>query len=65
MRQRGVRKRRMYLVNCSIPSNRYPLCLLLRSAENGGLNSIAKIDTTVTVVDAFRFFEEFETIELT
>ena len=34
------------------------------SAENGGLNSIAKIDTTVTVVDAFRFFEEFETIEL-
>ncbi|KAG4426146.1 hypothetical protein IFR04_000612 [Cadophora malorum] len=33
-------------------------------AENGGLNSIAKIDTTVTVVDAFRFFEEFETIEL-
>ncbi|CZT08934.1 hypothetical protein WAI453_001392 [Rhynchosporium graminicola] len=33
-------------------------------AENGGLNSIAKIDTTITVVDAFRFFEEFETIEL-
>ncbi|KAK0129679.1 hypothetical protein ONS96_000242 [Cadophora gregata f. sp. sojae] len=33
-------------------------------ADNGGLNSIAKIDTTVTVVDAFRFFEEFETIEL-
>lgn len=36
----------------------------VNSAENGGLNSIAKIDTTVTVVDAFRFFEEFETIEL-
>ncbi|KFY31681.1 hypothetical protein V493_00898 [Pseudogymnoascus sp. VKM F-4281 (FW-2241)] len=38
--------------------------ILGKLAENGGLNSIAKIDTTVTVVDAFRFFEEFETIEL-
>lgn len=37
---------------------------IVNSAENGGLNSIAKIDTTVTVVDAFRLFEEFETIEL-
>lgn len=38
--------------------------MTVNSAKNGGLNSIAKIDTTVTVVDAFRFFEEFETIEL-
>ncbi|KAH0024396.1 cobW-domain-containing protein, partial [Aureobasidium melanogenum] len=31
---------------------------------NGGLNKVAKLDTTVTVVDGFRFFEEFETIQL-
>lgn len=37
---------------------------VIYSAESGGLNSIAKIDTTLTVIDAFRFFEEFETIEL-
>ncbi|KAI4730702.1 cobW-domain-containing protein [Aureobasidium sp. EXF-10728] len=34
------------------------------SAQNGGLNKVAKLDTTVTVVDGFRFFEEFETIQL-
>ncbi|KAI5241631.1 cobW-domain-containing protein [Aureobasidium subglaciale] len=34
------------------------------SAQNGGLNKVARLDTTVTVVDGFRFFEEFETIEL-
>ncbi|KAJ9627920.1 hypothetical protein H2203_003139 [Taxawa tesnikishii (nom. ined.)] len=33
-------------------------------AEAGGLNKIAKLDTTVTVLDGFRFFEEFETIQL-
>lgn len=70
----GVRRRRLCWGNCK------SLFLFIRltfesldgivgadsveSAENGGLNSIAKIDTTVTVVDAFRFFEEFETIEL-
>jgi G3E family GTPase len=34
------------------------------SAQNGGLNKVARLDTTVTVVDGFRFFEEFETIQL-
>lgn len=34
------------------------------SAEAGGLNQIARLDTTVTVLDGFRFFEEFETIQL-
>lgn len=33
------------------------------SAKIGGLNSIAKVDTMVTVVDAFRFFSEFDTAE--
>lgn len=28
------------------------------------MNKIARLDTTVTVLDGFRFFEEFETIEL-
>lgn len=32
-------------------------------AELGGLSKIARLDTTVTVVDAFRFFSEFETDE--
>lgn len=43
-----------------------PKALLKRciSAEAGGLNKIAKLDTTVTVLDGFRFFEEFETIQL-
>jgi G3E family GTPase len=36
----------------------------VNSSKNGGLNSIAKIGTTVTVIDALRFFDEFETIEL-
>ena len=31
------------------------------SAEKGGLNAIASIDTMVTVVDAHNFFCEFET----
>lgn len=35
-----------------------------RSAEAGGLNKIVQLDTTVTIVDGFRFFEEFETIQL-
>lgn len=40
------------------------LLINLYSAESGGLNMIARIDTEVTVVDGFRFFEEFETIQL-
>ena len=28
------------------------------------MNEVARLDTTVTVLDGFRFFEEFETIEL-
>ncbi|KAH7079801.1 CobW/HypB/UreG, nucleotide-binding domain-containing protein [Paraphoma chrysanthemicola] len=32
-------------------------------AKLGGLKSLATIDTTVTVVDAFRFFSEFDTAE--
>lgn len=35
--------------------------MLSISAELGGLNAIAKIDTMVTMVDAFNFFSEFET----
>lgn len=42
----------------------YGLNLTEASAQNGGLNKVAKLDTTVTVVDGFRFFEEFETIQL-
>lgn len=38
--------------------------LIMSSAEAGGLDKIARLDTTVTVVDGFRFFEEFETIQL-
>ncbi|KAF2703420.1 cobalamin synthesis protein [Pleomassaria siparia CBS 279.74] len=34
-----------------------------RVAEIGGLKSIATVDTMVTVVDAFRFFSEFDTAE--
>lgn len=34
------------------------------SADAGGLNKIARLDTTVTILDGFRFFEEFETIQL-
>lgn len=37
--------------------------LTLRSANAGGLETIARIDTMVTVVDAFRFFAEFNTGE--
>lgn len=29
----------------------------------GGLKTIASVDTMVTVVDAFRFFSEFDTVE--
>jgi G3E family GTPase len=32
-------------------------------AELGGLKKIAAVDTMVTVVDAFRFFSEFDTAE--
>jgi G3E family GTPase len=32
-------------------------------AELGGLKTIATVDTMVTVVDAFRFFSEFDTAE--
>ncbi|KAK3200832.1 hypothetical protein GRF29_213g146228 [Pseudopithomyces chartarum] len=35
----------------------------LRVAKLGGLKSIATVDTMVTVVDAFRFFSEFDTAE--
>ncbi|KAF2270206.1 cobalamin synthesis protein [Lojkania enalia] len=35
----------------------------LRVAKLGGLKSIAMVDTMVTVVDAFRFFSEFDTAE--
>lgn len=34
-----------------------------RRAKLGGLKSIASVDTMVTVVDAFRFFSEFDTAE--
>ncbi|OAL46952.1 cobW-domain-containing protein [Pyrenochaeta sp. DS3sAY3a] len=37
--------------------------VLQKVAKIGGLNSIAKVDTMVTVVDAFRFFSEFDTAE--
>lgn len=42
-----------------------PTCasLNLRSAKIGGLKSIATVDCMVTVVDAFRFFAEFDTAE--
>jgi G3E family GTPase len=33
------------------------------SAKLGGLKTIATVDTMVTVVDAFRFFSEFDTAE--
>jgi len=33
------------------------------SAKLGGLKSLATVDTMVTVVDAFRFFSEFDTAE--
>ncbi|KAF2448408.1 cobalamin synthesis protein [Karstenula rhodostoma CBS 690.94] len=35
----------------------------LQVAKIGGLKSIATVDTMVTVVDAFRFFAEFDTAE--
>ncbi|KAJ4293384.1 hypothetical protein N0V90_008667 [Kalmusia sp. IMI 367209] len=35
----------------------------LKVAKLGGLKSIATVDTMVTVVDAFRFFSEFDTAE--
>ncbi|KAF2106305.1 cobalamin synthesis protein [Lophiotrema nucula] len=35
----------------------------LRVAQIGGLKTLATIDTMVTVVDAFRFFSEFNTAE--
>ena len=35
----------------------------LDRAKLGGLKSIASVDTMVTVVDAFRFFSEFDTAE--
>lgn len=37
--------------------------LTLQSAKLSGLHSIATVDTMVTVVDAFRFFSEFDTAE--
>lgn len=37
------------------------LTLIMISADQGGLNSVAYIDTMVTVVDAHNFFCEFET----
>lgn len=36
---------------------------LICSTKLGGLESIASVDTMVTVVDAFRFFSEFDTAE--
>ncbi|KAJ4377465.1 hypothetical protein N0V83_000290 [Neocucurbitaria cava] len=35
----------------------------MKVAKLGGLKSIASVDTMVTVVDAFRFFSEFDTAE--
>ena len=35
----------------------------MQRAKLGGLKSIASVDTMVTVVDAFRFFSEFDTAE--
>ncbi|KAH6638832.1 cobalamin synthesis protein [Boeremia exigua] len=37
--------------------------IFTKVAELGGLKSIANVDTMVTVVDAFRFFSEFDTAE--
>ncbi|KAF2086866.1 cobW-domain-containing protein [Saccharata proteae CBS 121410] len=37
--------------------------IIQRVADKGGLDQIAKIDTMVTVIDAFRFFAEFNTGE--
>ena len=64
MEQGGERYTRETVSTCCVLIHDFPEIESVNSAENGGLNSIAKIDTTVTVVDAFRFFEEFETIEL-
>ena len=36
---------------------------IIQRARLGGLKSIATVDTMVTVVDAFRFFSEFDTAE--
>jgi G3E family GTPase len=35
----------------------------MQRAKLGGLKSIATVDTMITVVDAFRFFSEFDTAE--
>lgn len=43
--------------NCFMILSKLTRC----SAEKGGLNAIASIDTMVTVVDAHNFFCEFET----
>ncbi|KAL1653239.1 hypothetical protein SLS61_004116 [Didymella pomorum] len=37
--------------------------IFAKVAKLGGLKSIASVDTMVTVVDAFRFFSEFDTAE--
>jgi G3E family GTPase len=39
------------------------LTFAANSAKLGGLKTIATVDTMVTVVDAFRFFSEFDTAE--
>jgi G3E family GTPase len=39
------------------------LTLTVNSVKLGGLQTLAKVDTMVTVVDAFRFFSEFDTAE--
>ena len=64
MEQGGEGHTRETVSTCCVLTHNILKAENVNSAENGGLNSIAKIDTTVTVVDAFRFFEEFETIEL-
>lgn len=47
---------------CS-PRQAEPLLTITTRAKLGGLKSIASVDTMVTVVDAFRFFSEFDTAE--
>jgi G3E family GTPase len=57
--------RRRSLLKCEFElKQRYRrITYTTHSAKIGGLKSIAAVDTMVTVVDAFRFFSEFDTAE--
>src|SRR4051812_24445725 len=60
----SMTKKRRCFERCECVEDHSRLMLTGSSAEAGGLNKIARLDTTVTVLDGFRFFEEFETIQL-